>query len=42
MADRLLKRSEIRTEDTWKLEDYFASDELWKDACEQVEKQIPE
>ncbi|MDY4968647.1 MAG: oligoendopeptidase F [Lachnospiraceae bacterium] len=40
MADRLLKRSEIRTEDTWKLEDYFASDELWKEACEKVEKMI--
>ena len=40
MADQLLKRSEIKIEDTWKLEDYFASDELWKEACGKLEKQM--
>ncbi len=42
MADKLLKRSEIKVEDTWKLEDYFATDELWKEACTDLEKQISE
>ena len=28
--DKIRKRSEIPVEDTWALEDLYASDELWK------------
>ena len=42
MADQLRKRSEIKEEDTWKLEDYFPSDALWKEACSALEKQVSE
>lgn len=42
MADQLRKRSEISIEDTWKLEDYFQTDELWKEACASLDKKITE
>lgn len=34
-------RSEIPVEDTWKLEDIFASDEEWEKEFHEVKKQIP-
>ncbi|MDY2627250.1 MAG: oligoendopeptidase F [Lachnospiraceae bacterium] len=40
MADGLLKRSEIRIEDTWKLEDYFETDEKWKEACASLDRKM--
>lgn len=40
MADQLLKRSEVKIEDTWKLEDYFATDELWKESCRALEERV--
>lgn len=42
MSDQLRKRSEIKIEDTWKLEDYFETDELWKEACGVLEKRVSE
>lgn len=36
MAQQVLERSELKVEDTWKLEDIFASDELWEKAYKEV------
>lgn len=36
MAQRVLERSELKVEDTWNLEDIFASDELWEKAYKEV------
>ena len=38
MAKELLKRSEVRVEDTWKVEDMYATVEDWKNALEEVKK----
>ena len=32
MAKKIPSRSELRTEDTWAIEDIFASQELWEAA----------
>ncbi len=41
MAEQVKKRSEVRVEDTWKLEDYFETDEAFKEACASLKEQIP-
>ncbi|MEH7357037.1 oligoendopeptidase F [Priestia megaterium] len=38
---KLPSRSEIKVEDTWKLEDIFASDEAWEKEFEEVKALIP-
>jgi oligoendopeptidase F len=38
----LPKREEVPVEKTWKLEDIFESDDLWKKEFEQLQKDIPE
>ena len=40
MAEQVKKRSEVRAEDTWKLEDYFETDEAFKEACASLKEQI--
>ena len=35
-------RSEIQVEDTWKLEDIFASDEAWEKEFQEVKAKFPE
>lgn len=37
----LPKRSEVPVELTWKLEDIFASDDLWKEEFKQLQEEIP-
>lgn len=37
---KILKRSDIKTEDTWKMEDMFASDEVWQEAYKAVEESL--
>lgn len=39
---KLLARSEIKVEDTWRLEDIFATDEDWEKEYQEVKKLIPE
>ncbi len=34
-------RSEIKVEDTWKLEDIFESNELWEKEFEEVKNALP-
>ncbi|MBQ3080407.1 MAG: oligoendopeptidase F [Clostridia bacterium] len=41
MADKLLKRSEVKTEDTWRLEDIYETEELWEGDFETVKNEIP-
>lgn len=36
MAKKVKKRNEIKAEDTWRLEDIFATDEEWEDAYKEV------
>lgn len=38
---KLPSRSEIKVEDTWKLEDIFASDDVWEKEFEEVKTLIP-
>ncbi|MGW5890792.1 oligoendopeptidase F [Priestia megaterium] len=38
---KLPSRSEIKVEDTWKLEDIFASDDVWEKEFEEVKALIP-
>ena len=38
MAKELLKRSQVKVEDTWKVEDMYATVEDWKKALEEVKK----
>ena len=38
MAKELLKRSEVRVEDTWKVEDMYANVDAWKADLEEVKK----
>ncbi|WP_428911389.1 oligoendopeptidase F [Niallia sp. Krafla_26] len=40
-ANKLPARSEIKVEDTWKLEDIFASDEAWEKEFQEVKSLIP-
>lgn len=40
MAQMLLKRSELKLEDTWKLEDIFATNEDWEDALKRLSGMI--
>ncbi|MDO5410190.1 MAG: oligoendopeptidase F [Lachnospiraceae bacterium] len=42
MANQLPVRSEVKIEDTWKLEDYFASDDAWRKACDLLEAKLPQ
>ncbi|CAH0190187.1 oligoendopeptidase F [Priestia megaterium] len=39
---KLPSRSEIKVEDTWKLEDIFASDDAWEEEFEEVKALIPQ
>ncbi|MBU8790763.1 oligoendopeptidase F [Oceanobacillus caeni] len=39
---QLPKREEVPVEKTWKLEDIFETDDLWKKEFEQLQKDIPE
>ena len=39
---KLPSRSEIKVEDTWKLEDIFASDDAWEKEFEEVKALIPQ
>lgn len=39
---KLPSRSEIKVEDTWKLEDIFASDDVWEKEFEEVKALIPQ
>ncbi|KKE80383.1 oligoendopeptidase F [Bacilli bacterium] len=39
---QLPKREEVPVEKTWKLEDIFKNDDLWKEEFEQLQKDIPE
>jgi oligoendopeptidase F len=39
---KLPSRSEIKVEDTWKLEDIFASDDAWEKEFEEVKSLIPQ
>ena len=41
MAERVKKRSEIREQDTWKLEDMIASPEKFEELADGVEERIP-
>ena len=41
MAERVKKRSEIREQDTWKLEDMIASPEKFEGLADGVEERIP-
>lgn len=41
MAEQIKKRSEVRTEDTWRLEDYYETDEAFLEACASLKEQIP-
>ena len=36
MAQKLLKRSEVKAQDTWKLEDIFESEEAWEKGLTEV------
>lgn len=38
---KLAERRERKTEDTWRLEDLYASDEEWESAYQKVQKEIP-
>ena len=38
MAKELLKRSEVKTENTWKVEDMYADVDAWKADLETVKK----
>jgi len=40
-VQKLPKRSEVKIEDTWRLEDIFATDELWEAELEDVKGLIP-
>lgn len=40
MANQLPLRNEVPVEDTWRLEDYFASDDAWKAAYKELEEQL--
>ena len=41
MAESVKKRSEIREQDTWKLEDMIASPEKFEELADGVEERIP-
>ena len=38
MAKELLKRSEVKVENTWKVEDMYANVDAWKADLEEVKK----
>lgn len=40
MTETLQLRKDIKTEDTWNLEDYFADDEQWEKAWKELKEQI--
>ncbi len=42
MAEKLLKRSEVKEEHTWNLKDMYASDEDWKKELEEVASLVEE
>ncbi|MBB6449165.1 oligoendopeptidase F [Geomicrobium halophilum] len=41
-VDDLKQRSEVHENETWKIEDLFSSEDVWKDAYEDLQKRIPE
>ena len=40
-VNKLPARSEIKVEDTWRLEDIFASDDAWEKEFQEVKALIP-
>ena len=40
-ANKLPTRSEIKVDDTWRLEDIFATDEVWEKEFQEVKSLIP-
>lgn len=42
MEKKILKRTDLKKEDTWAREDMYESDEAWKKEFEELEKRIPE
>lgn len=40
MSEKLPLRSEVKTEDTWRLEDYFPTDADWKEAWSDLESRL--
>ena len=41
-VNKLPARSEIKTEDTWGLEDIFATDDAWEKEFQEVKSLLPE
>ena len=41
MSEKILKRSEVKVEDTWNLSDIFPSDEAWHEALEELKTYVP-
>ncbi len=39
---KILSRNEVPQQDTWAMEDLFASDLLWQQAYDEIQKEIEE